>query len=167
MRCLSKTIKFQSTPTINNYFSTLHKKTNFYFKINFFIIFFNNSGTQLCFNPGANLFNKAKGYCRNGVCEETAKNIVSNPGAYVNGGAALSSNQDENWCYYYDMCDYSASTCGNNKLELGEDCDGGSCCTNECKLKATAHCNYETYSFASGVKVTTTNECCTEYCKPR
>ena len=55
----------------------------------------------------------------------------------------------------------------DNKLELGEDCDGGSCCTNECKLKATAHCNYETYSFASGVKVTTTNECCTSYCKPR
>jgi len=85
----------------------------------------------------------------------------------VNGGADLSSKQDENWCLYYDMCDYSASTCGNNKLEPGEDCDGGSCCTNECKLKPTAHCNYEMYDSASGVKLTTTNECCTSYCKPR
>jgi len=76
------------------------------------------------------------------------------------------NGEDENWCLRYDMCDYSASTCGNNELEPGEDCDGGSCCTNECKLKPTTHCNYETYS-ASGVKLTTTNECCTSYCKPR
>ena len=111
-----------------------------------------HSGTQLC--------GDGKGFCRNGQCDLTADGIDTGK---VNNNRA-------NWCTYsnFKMCDYSASTCGNDKLELGEDCDGGSCCTNECKIKATAHCNYETYSFdANGVKVTTKNECCTEYCKPR
>ena len=114
---------------------------------------YTHSGTQLCGNGG--------GFCRNGQCDLRADGIDTGK---VN-------NNRPNWCTYsnFKMCDYSASTCGNYKLELGEDCDGGSCCTNECKLKASAHCNYETYylgSDGSTIK-STTNECCTSYCKPR
>ena len=65
--------------------------------------------------------------------------------------------------------DFLSGTCGNSILEPGEDCDGGSCCTNECKLKPTSYCNYE--EFYVGLDGTTIkssiNECCTSYCKPR
>ena len=44
--------------------------------------------------------------------------------------------------------DKSASFCGNSRIELGEDCDGGivtrqgndPCCDSKCRLKAGASC---------------------------
>ena len=65
--------------------------------------------------------------------------------------------------------DFLSGTCGNYILEPGEDCDGGSCCTNECKLKPTSYCNYEEfYVGLDGITIKSSiNECCTSYCKPR
>ena len=31
--------------------------------------------------------------------------------------------------------------CGNSVVEEGEECDGGDCCTDKCKLKAAAQCD--------------------------
>ena len=63
---------------------------------------------------------------------------------------------------------FATGTCGNYILEQGEDCDGGSCCTSQCTLVSTAHCNYQTYYLgADGSTIkSTTNECCTSLCKP-
>ena len=85
--------------------------------------------------------------------------------ARLQSGNLQSHRMPGSVCY----TDFLSGTCGNSILEPGEDCDGGSCCTNECKLKPTSYCNYE--EFYVGLDGTTIkssiNECCTSYCKPR
>ena len=64
--------------------------------------------------------------------------------------------------------DFVTGTCGNFLIEPGEDCDGGPCCTDQCIVKETAHCDYEKFYLSSdGTTIKSNkNECCTSLCKP-
>ena len=60
------------------------------------------------------------------------------------------------------------STCGNDILEPGEECDGDSCCeAGTCTFVSTAYCSHQYKVLKQdGGKTLVTNECCDSTCKP-
>ena len=56
--------------------------------------------------------------------------------------------------------------CGNSVVEEGEECDGGDCCTDKCKLKAAAQCDTTfTIMKKDGTHEEINDGCCTDQCK--